>query len=318
MFGAGSYSGSLWLAALEYAVKAAGVMRDRKAEARYSELLDRARETFERKLWNGSYYRLYNDEGGERGDLDEGCLVDQLIGQWATDMIGAGPIVRRERVRKALRRIMKLCFRPGQGLRNAGWPGDGFLHPVDKDVWVDQANTCWTGVELAFASFLIYEGFVREGLKIVRNVDRRYRKAGMYWDHQEFGGHYYRPMSAWAIMNALAGLTIHGDTYGFSPKLPGRDQRLFFAFGSGTAHLTRKVKGRSERLAVEVRTGTFRCRELAFALLHARPGKVTVTVAGKRLPPSSYDAGFEEEGVRLRLRRGVSVGAGESVAVELA
>jgi uncharacterized protein (DUF608 family) len=315
MFGAGSYSGSLWLAALVYAVKAAGVMRDTKAEARFSELLARARDTFERKLWNGSYYRLYNDEGGERGDLDEGCLVDQLIGQWATDMIGAGSIVRRDRVRKALRRIVSLCFRPEQGLRNAAWPGDAFLHPVEKDVWVDQANTCWTGVELAFASFLIYEGLVHEGLKVVRNVDRRYRKAGMYWDHQEFGGHYYRPMSAWAILNALAGLTIDGDAYGFAPRLPERNQRLFFAFGSGTAHFAREVKGRRECLAVEVKTGTFRCREIAFELVDARPRKVATAVAGKRLSPSSYDVGFEEDGVHLRFRRGVSARACESVTV---
>ena len=47
---------------------------------------------------------------------------------------------------------------------------------------------------MAFASLLIYEGLFDEGLMVVRNVDDRYRRWGMYWDHQEFGGHYFRQL----------------------------------------------------------------------------------------------------------------------------
>ena len=324
MYGAGSYSGSLWLAGIAYAVEAASVLGDGKAERRYSELLTSARESFERKLWNGKYYRLYNDEGhvrtgmgADHPDLDEGCLADQLIGQWAANMIGAEPIANRGRIRKALRAAMKMCSRP-YGLTNCGWPGDQFLHPVHPDVWVDQANTCWSGVELGFAALLICEGLYKEGLKVIRNVDRRYRKAGMYWDHQEFGGHYFRPMSAWGIVNAMLGLTVNGSTYGFAPKVPGRDVKLFFSFGHGTAHYTRRIKGKKEDLAIDVRTGTLQFSELRFELARGSASKVKVSVGGKSVPASAYAVEPCEGGVIVAFRRKMSAGAGQTVRVSCA
>ena len=102
--------------------------------------------------------------------------------------------------------------RPDQGLRNCQWPGDAFLHPVGPDTWVDQANTCWTGVELLFAAQLYSAGLHENAEEIIRNVDVRHRRWGMYWDHQEFGGHYFRPMSALAIPNAFLGLSYDGET----------------------------------------------------------------------------------------------------------
>ena len=100
---------------------------------------------------------------------------------------------------------MRMNYRPDQGLRNCQWPGDQFLHPVGKDTWVDQANTCWTGVELAFVALLYRTGRVEDAETIIKNVDDRYRRLGMYFDHQEFGGHYFRPMSALSIPNAYLG-----------------------------------------------------------------------------------------------------------------
>jgi len=35
--------------------------------------------------------------------------------------------------------------------------------------------------------------FCEEGLAVIKEGDDRYRRSGLYWDHQEFGGHRYRP-----------------------------------------------------------------------------------------------------------------------------
>ena len=105
-----------------------------------------------------------------------------------------------------------------------------------SDLWVDQANTCWTGVELAFASFLIYEGFVEDGQNVISCVNTRYRKAGLYWDHQEFGGHYYRAMSAWSILHSYLGLGINCGTYTFAPKLNKKSYSVLFSHGNGLAN----------------------------------------------------------------------------------
>ena len=265
MFGAASFVASLWLAALAHAVVAAEDVGDTTAAKRYAEILAKARAVFEDKLWNKRYYRLYNDAGGPKGDRDEGCLTDQIIGQWTMHLSGLGDILKRERVRSALAQILARNQRYW-GLRNCTWPGDTFVAPIAPSNWGDQGNTCWSGTELCFASFLLYEGMPDEALAVIRQVDERYRREGLYFDHQEFGGHYFRPMGSWAIVNALLGLTIHDGRFEFAPRLPQGNQRLFFAVPNATGHYTRRVAGKKETITLSVATGSLTCRELVFSL----------------------------------------------------
>ncbi len=58
------------------------------AEKRYRDLLARATPVLEDKTWNGSYYRLYANDG----QIDEGCLSDQIIGQWAMHLLAASAL----------------------------------------------------------------------------------------------------------------------------------------------------------------------------------------------------------------------------------
>ncbi len=251
MYGVASYIQSQWLCALASAIEGAKVMGDTKTCNLYTEIYKKGLKIGDEKLWNGSYFRLYNsslprmtvlDGTGhpvERdiSGVDEGCLTDQMIGQWAAEWSGLGYIFPKEHVQSALKSILKYSYTPEQGLKNCSWPQDTFLHPVPSDVWVDQANTCWTGVELSFASFLIYEDMYKEGLEVVKNVSDRYRKNGRYFDHQEFGGHYFRAMGAWSIINALAGMSVNQGVYRFSPKITDKTYQLFVAFPGGTAFL---------------------------------------------------------------------------------
>jgi hypothetical protein len=102
-----------------------------------------------------------------------------------------------------------------------------------------QGNTCWTGVEWAFASLLLYRGFYSEAMSVIKTVDDRYRKNQLYWSHQEFGGHYFRPMSSWSIINGLLGVSIDREKLRFDPKLKQASFKLFFAAPTGTAHFLR-------------------------------------------------------------------------------
>ncbi len=315
MYGAASYVASQWLSALHCAIQAAHALGDEPAAQRYAEVLEKATPVFETKLWNGEFYRLYNDAGGERGDLDEGCLTDQIIGQWANQMVGLDDLLDPARMRKALRTVMATNYQPDYGLLNCRWPGDAFLHDVDKDCWSDQANTCWSGVELAHASLLIYQGLVKQGLEVVRNVDDRYRKSGMYYDHQEFGGHYYRPMSAWAVLNALLGLAIREDFYRFDPRLTDASLKLFFAFGHGTGHYSRSSTKKADKIAIDVRTGTWTPRRLELGTAVKSPARVTVRAAGKAVPQKAYTATFDKGRVTLDFAKALRIPAGKGLAV---
>jgi hypothetical protein len=184
------------------------------------------------------------------------------------------------------------------------------VHTIDKDTWVDQANTVWTGVELGFASFLLYEGMYAEAMKVIRNVDQRYRHWGMYWDHQEFGGHYFRPMSAWAIVNGLLGLSVNDGRYTFDPKVPGAKVKLFFAFCDGYGHYERVVKKSGDDISIAIASGEWRCRELVLGTKRTRVG--TVLVNGRKAA-WSLDGGR----VRVKLGDGVVVKAGKRLHVTL-
>lgn len=315
MYGVAPYVASQWLAAVAAGVEAAGLLGDTKAEARYREVLEKGVKVFEDKAWNGTYYRLYNDAGGEHDDMDEGCLTDQVIGQWAAHLIGMPHFLDRSRVHKALRHIMRRNYHPDYGIRNCTWPYDTYLHEIDAGTWVDQANTAWTGVELAFASFLIYEGLYRDGLKVIKNVDDRYRDSGMYWDHKEFGGHYFRPMSAWAIMHALLGLKVHGTTWTFAPRVLEDDVRMYFACGQGTGVYERKLTAKGERIVLTVLTGRLQVRDLHLGLAGACEGKARITCAGKRVAARLFRCDCTQGRAHIRFARARTLRAGQKLSV---
>lgn len=260
MYGLASYIQSQWIAALTMASQVAGEMGDKKLEKKYKEIAQKGSLLMETKLWNGSYYNLSNDYLGTKG-VDNGCLTDQLIGQWVANGVGLGHIFKSENIKTSLQSIMNRSFMNNSFLRNCSWPAYPDLFPIQTtDLWVDQANTPWTGVELAFASFLIYENMVDDGLKVIKGVDDRYRKAGLYFDHQEFGGHYYRAMSAWSIMNAYLGLSVNSGVYKFDPKIKKEEFTMFLANPNGTALYKKGINS----VSIEVKTGEFIFSDLEF------------------------------------------------------
>ncbi len=220
MFGVAPYVVTQWLAAVSLALRAARRLGDAEFISEYTPFYERGCATLEATTWNGRYFKLYSDHQADDPTGADGCMVDQIIGDGLACQLGLPAIVDPEKARTALRTILEMTYKPDQGLRNCQWPGDTFLHPVTADTWVDQANTCWTGVELNFAAQLYYAGLHENAEEIIRNVDARHRKWGMYWDHQEFGGHYFRPMSALAIPNAFLGLRYDGETLRIAPARP--------------------------------------------------------------------------------------------------
>ena len=220
MFGVAPFVVTQWLAAVALALKAARRLGDETFVEEYTPLFEKGCATLESTTWNGSYFKIYSDHQENDPNGENGCMVDQILGEGVAHQLGLPAIVDPAKTLTALRTILAMNYKPDQGLRNCQWPGDTFLHDVDKETWVDQANTCWTGVELNFAAQLYYHGLNENAEEIIRNVDERHRKWGLYFDHQEFGGHYFRPMSALAIPNAFLGLSYDGETLKIAPARP--------------------------------------------------------------------------------------------------
>lgn len=322
MYGVASFVAGQFLAAVQAAIAAAEILNDGEAASKYKEVFKKGKEVFEESLWNGKYYRLYKDNDNyhqkdKRPDTDEGCLTDQLIGQWAAHQLGFDHIFDKKRTKTALKNIIKMNYKPDYGLRNCQWPGDGFLHDVDENTWIDQANTVWTGVELAFASFLLYEGMDTEAFKIIKNVDDRYRHWGLYWDHQEFGGRYFRPMSAWAIVNALLGLSISAGRYSFSPKLPDPDCKLFFAHEGGYSHYQqKKTKKGGRKISISALAGKLKLKEIALPDINFKDKKAKLSVKiGK--DPLEYRLLDSEKGLGIHFNQIVTLKTGDCLIIEI-
>jgi uncharacterized protein (DUF608 family) len=307
MYGDASYILSQWNACMAGAARAADIMGDKEAHDLYSKILERGKKVYEDKLWNGKYFRLYNNETGDNKGKDEGCLTDQMIGQWACDMCGLERIIDQEKVKQAMVHTLELSYKPDFGLRNCSWPGDPYWHDVAKDSWVDQGNTCWTGVELAYASFLIYEGMYNEGINVIKTVDDRYRKAGIYWNHMECGGHYFRPMAAWSILNALLGLGINQEVFSFDPQLPGKEYTVFFAFPSGTAHFISK----SGIVEIKILPGELKCKELDLANVLAGVQNAQATVNNMK-----FDSKSNQGKLSFDFAAELIIKAGESIIIK--
>jgi uncharacterized protein (DUF608 family) len=321
MYGMATYIQSQWLCALASCVEGAKVMGDTASQQKYKAIFDKGKKLAEEKLWNGKYYRLYNsdlkvykikDGAGKEitkdiSGLDEGCLTDQIIGQWAARWSGLGDILEPAHVKIAMKSILEKSYRPKFGLRNCSWPVDTFVMDVAKDIWVDQANTCWSGVELAFASFLLYEGMYNEALQVVKTVDDRYRKAGRYFDHQEFGGHYFRSMSAWGIVNAMLGLSVNQEVYSFAPKFPDKNFKMFFSFATGTAN----VDSNNGKVTINVLSGNMNVKKINLADFNLASTYIKATLGGKKLSSATV-AGNK---ATLDFKKTIIVKAGESLTI---
>jgi hypothetical protein len=117
------------------------------------------------------------------------------------------------------------------GLLLCSWPRGG--KPTLPFVYSDEV---WTGIEYQVASHLIREGYVDEGLTIVKALRSRYDgRTRNPWNEYECGNWYARAMSSFALVGALSGFRYSAveQTLHFGPKLKAHPFSSFFSTASG-------------------------------------------------------------------------------------
>jgi hypothetical protein len=207
----------------------------------------------------------WSDEYGQiKYQIGDGCLTDQILGQWHADIAGLGDLVAPEKVATALQSIFRENFRPSlqdhfnpcrvyayedeAGLLICTWP-EGATKPA---VPAPYAEEVWTGLEYMMASHLILRGLVEEGLTIVRAARARHDGARRNpWNDIECGSYYARALSSYALVNAFTGMSFdqRKGEIGFRPARSGDGVYLWsagrgwgeVAFKGGTVTIT--VKG---------------------------------------------------------------------------
>lgn len=217
-YGPNMFIGSLWLAALRAAQELAGLQAETDLLLELRAIFKRGSERYDELLWNGEYYiQLLDSSSPKDFQYGQGCLSDQLMGQWWAHLLDLGHILPAERVKATLQSIYRYNFRRGfqgfdhdyrvfadgdeSGLLVCTWPHGG--RPATP---VRYADEVWTGIEYQVAAHCIMEGLVDEGLQIVKALRDRYSGVRRNpYNEIECGDHYARSMAGWSVLNALSG-----------------------------------------------------------------------------------------------------------------
>ena len=235
-YGPNPQMGLWYLGALRAAEAMASHVGDEAFATTCRALFERGRGWIEAHLFNGEYYEQQvqppssasavapsllvgmgaSDPTKPEFQLGEGCLVDQLVGQFMARVCDLGTLVDEGHARTTLRSILTYNFRPDlhahfnnmrvfamaedAALLMAGYPKGRPENPFPYFAEV------MTGFEYTAAVGMLYEGLEDEGLRCIRMVRARYdgRRRNPF-DEAECGHHYARAMASWAAILALTG-----------------------------------------------------------------------------------------------------------------
>lgn len=223
----------LYLAALESVARMSESQRDGGFAAMCRNLARHGSEWTERNLFNGDYYEhkiipprgsvaagLQHGEMGAKDlvtpdfQLGAGCLVDQLLGDFAAYAVGLPPVVDTVHAKKTLETILFRCRQKGVemfnpmrsyaladevSLKMAWYPTNRF--PRSPFPYYRENMT---GFEYVVAALLAWKGERAEAERVVRDIRERYdgRKRNPF-DEAECGHHYARALAAWTVLKAF-------------------------------------------------------------------------------------------------------------------
>lgn len=233
MRGTPAYLTFLWLGALTAAIRLSFVTEDGEHRLRWQELLAKGSASAEKRLWNGAYYDLWVDcpsaepdggasDGRMSGLIKDGAhMSDQLDGAGFLKLIGLEPPVPAVRLAQVAEEIYRHNFIPGRGLVNATFPPE--KRPTVYTYGNCQAEAMWSGIAYWFAALEASLGREDRALALVASVEESQRVTGYFMDHWECGFRYTRPLSSWALLLALSGVTFDAGEGLLSLLPPGKD-----------------------------------------------------------------------------------------------
>ncbi len=221
---------SVWyLSALASMERMALQMGDEQFAQACRRIRERGREWIDANLFNGRYYvqkiqpprqppapmTAMSEEWrspSPRFQVGNGCLIDQLVGQYKANRAGLGDLLDRYHIRTTLEHIVRYNFRrhmrdhynnmrtfataDESGTLICTWPdGDRPEQPIPY--W----GECMTGFEYQLAVLLLDYGLNREAEMVVKAVRDRHNGANRNpFNEPECGSYYARSMASWALL----------------------------------------------------------------------------------------------------------------------
>lgn len=279
-FGPNPQMGFWYLGALKASAEMATYLGENKFAKICQDLYEEGSEWMDENLFNGEYYEQHIqppmsvdnvapsllgaannikslDLTSPNFQLGEGVLVDQLVGQVFSNIVGLGYLGKEENIKKTLESIMKYNYVENMtshanfhrsyalgeesALLMAAYPNDRPEKPFPYYTEV------MTGFEYTAAIGMLQEGQTENGLLCIRNIRDRYDgKKRSPFNEAEAGHHYARSMMAWAGILATTG--FHYSAVEKSMTFTSTPGTYFWS--NGYSYGTCKVKNKAAVLTV--------------------------------------------------------------------
>lgn len=340
-YGPNPLCGIYYLGGLRAAEEIARVLGETKAAEEYHRLFAEGRAWIDANLFNGEYYiqkvrgipksqiapSTVGDMGADRPQepefqLGDGCLADQLIGQYLADIAELGPLLNPDNIRKTLKSIHKYNYRKSLVEHDSVQRiyalndesailicdyGKGVRPRIPFPYYAE----AWTGIEYLVGTQFFYAGMISQGLQTIEDVRKRFDgERRNPWDEPECGHHYARAMSAWSTVVALSGFHYNGATKSLSllPRAETETFRCLWSTGNGWGMFTSARENGRRRTEIVVTEGSLQVRSMRLK----RSGEATsVKLNGENL---AHEATKQGEVTSIALSRGVVL-AGEATIV---
>jgi uncharacterized protein (DUF608 family) len=345
--GPNPFCGMWYLAALRAGEEMAHVMGDASAAAEYQRVFRQGNAWVDANLFNGDFYvqkvrSVARDDiakGLQAGmgatdtehptyQVGEGCLSDQLMGQYFALIAGLGLLVDRDHALKALRSIWKYNYKQNladhvsvqraYALNNeAGLVMCAYPQGARPHVPFPYFAEVWSGSEYAMAALMIEMGMVEEGVHIVENTRRRFDgEKRNPWNEAECGYHYARPMASWAPLLALSGFRYDGTEKAVVARPLVNQENFSSCWSAGTAwgSFSQRTQGGKTRFTLSVAEGSLACRKVTLRAQKASVGASTGKVRNRPLP---YKVQHEGGEVTFVFTPDVTLNASDQLALTL-
>lgn len=313
-YGPNPLCGIYYLGALRAAEEMGRAAGDNASANEYRRLFDQGSRWIDAHLFRGEFYvqeirgfrpdqiapQLRSGMGSENTEQPEyqvgqGCLIDQLLGQYLADIAGLGPLVSSEHVRLTLDSIYRYNYKRtlvdhDTVQRTYALNDEAAVVVCDygkaprPHIPFPYYAEAWTGLEHSTAALMFYSGMIAQGVEYVENLRARYDGVKRNpWDEAECGHHYARAMSSWSSVVALSGFHYEGDRAHVSalPRLPHDNFQCFWATGTGwgTYSLKRSQAG-SVQFVIHTLAGRLPCKSCA---VPASGSRATAHVGERKL-----------------------------------
>jgi non-lysosomal glucosylceramidase len=342
-YGPNPMCGSWYLAALRAMARMAEAMGESDLAGECNRMFDQGSRWLDANLFNGEYYIQQirgipldkiasglrvgmgsKDTEQPQFQVGDGCLVDQLVGQYMATVAGLGDLLDPAHIRKTLASIcrynLKRSLAHHASVQRVYALNDeaalvicDFTKGTRPEVPMPYYAEIMTGFEYSAATLMLTHGMVDEGLECIANIRRRYNgeKRNPY-DETEYGRHYARAMASWAAIPMLSGFRYDARTrrLELAPRLnAGRFQCFWSAPAAwGSFELS------PQALTLTVAAGALTLKELNLAPFRpAAQGKLKVTSGESEV---AHTASPVDGGIRLQFPAPLQVDSARPLRVQ--